>query len=55
VEYVLDNPVSQSTSDSSSRPCCFGYTSSAEHIIVVYEMISDEAAYPVTAYHVPEP
>ena len=54
VESVLENPVSQSTSESSSRPCCFGYTAAGEYIIVVYEQIDGDSVYPVTAYHVPE-
>jgi len=55
VESVLDNPTSESESHSSGRPCCFGYTSSADYIIVIYEQIDDDTVYPVTAYHVPEP
>jgi uncharacterized DUF497 family protein len=55
VEHVLDHPTSKSTSDTSGRPCCFGYTPSGEHLIVIYETINRDAVYPVTAYHVPEP
>ena len=55
VEFVLENPVSQSTSQSSDRPCSFGYTPSGEYIIVIYEQIDEDTVYPVTACHVPEP
>jgi uncharacterized DUF497 family protein len=55
VEFVLQNPFSESTSESSGRPCSFGYTPGGEYIIVIYEQIDEDAVYPVTAYHVPEP
>ena len=32
-----------------------GYTPSGEYIIVIYEEVSDDSVYPVTAYQVPEP
>jgi uncharacterized DUF497 family protein len=55
VEYVLDNYDSKVTSDSSGRPCVFGYTPDDTYIIVVFEQIDEETIYPVTAYEVPEP
>ena len=55
VEFVLENPVSEGTSDSSGRPCCFGYTPDGDDIIVVYEQVAEDIIYPVTAYEVPEP
>ena len=55
VECVLNEPLSEAHSDSSGRPCCFGYTPSGEYIIVIYEIVSDDGVYPVTAYQVPEP
>jgi uncharacterized DUF497 family protein len=55
VEFVLDNPTSEATSESSGRPCSFGYTPAGEYIIVIYEAIDADTAYPVTAYHVSEP
>ena len=55
VEFVLDNSTSDSTSQSSGRPCCFGFTPAGEHIIVIYELIDEDTVYPVTAFHVPEP
>ena len=55
VEFVLENPETETTSRSTGRPCCFGYTPAGEYIIVVYEQIEDDAVYPVTAYRVPGP
>jgi len=55
VEFVLQNPVSESTSQTSGRPCRFGYMTTGEYIIVVYEQSGDDSVYPVTAYHVREP
>jgi uncharacterized DUF497 family protein len=54
VETVLNAPESTGCSDSSGRPCVFGYTATDEYIIVVFEAIDDDSIYPVTAYHVPE-
>ena len=55
VESVLRSPTSEGQSQSSGRPCCFGYTPSGEYIIVIYEPVEDAGVYPVTAYQVPEP
>jgi hypothetical protein len=55
VEHVLGNAEAESTSHSSSRPCCFGFTPSGEYIIVLFEEPVAGVAYPVTAYQVPEP
>jgi len=55
VEFVLENPVSESESGSTRRPCCFGYTSDGDFIIVIYEQVDEDTIYPVTAYEVPEP
>jgi hypothetical protein len=54
VEHVLNEAVAFETSESSGRPCCFGFTPGGEHIIVVFEEPLPGVAYPVTAYHVPE-
>lgn len=54
-EFVLNNPTSEAKSDSTGRPCSFGYTQDGEYIIVIYEVIDADTVYPVTAYHVPEP
>jgi len=48
VEAVLNDPQSEDFSQSSNRPCCFGYTPGGEYIIVIYEEV-DNAAYPITA------
>lgn len=55
VDWVLENPTEEKTSSSTGRPCCFGYTPGGDFIIVVYEQVSKDAVYPVTAYEVPEP
>jgi hypothetical protein len=55
VEYVLENPTGAGTSESSGRPCFFGYTPGADFIIVVYEQLDADTIYPLTAYEVDEP
>ena len=45
----------ETVSESTGRPCCFGYTDGGDYIIVVYEWIDEDTVYPVTAYEVPEP
>ncbi|MEX2169043.1 MAG: DUF4258 domain-containing protein [Pirellulales bacterium] len=55
VEEVLANPSSISTSDSTGRPCVWGYTPEGDYIIVVYEHIDRDTIRVVTAYDVPEP
>jgi uncharacterized DUF497 family protein len=55
VEHVIENPESESRSESSGHPCCFGYTPDGEYIIVIYEELDEDTIYPVTAYVVPEP
>ena len=55
VEAVLNGPDSADSSDSSGRPCVFGFTPAGEYIIVIFESIDEDSIYPVTAYHVPEP
>ena len=55
VETVLLNPVSEGKSHSTEQPFSFGYTPTGEYIIVIYELVGDDAIYPVTAYEVPEP
>jgi uncharacterized DUF497 family protein len=54
VEFVLENPTKEQTSNSSGRPCCFGYTPGGDFIIVVYEEVERDVIYPVTAYEVSE-
>ena len=55
VEYVLEHPTSEATSDSTGRPCVFGYTPAGEFIIVIFEEVAGDTIYPVTAYEVSEP
>jgi uncharacterized DUF497 family protein len=55
VEHVLRNPTEEGTSQTSDRPCRFGYTPAGDYIIVVYEQVDDDAILPITAYEVPEP
>jgi len=55
VEHVLENPTSEAVSASTGRPCCFGYTPGGDFIVVVYEQVTADRIYPVTAYEVPEP
>jgi uncharacterized DUF497 family protein len=53
VEFVLENADSDSFSNSSGRPCCFGYTLDGDYIIVIYDELDEDTIYPVTAYEVP--
>ncbi len=48
VEFVLENSTGEARSDSSGRPCRFGYTPAKEYIIVIYEQI-DDMIYPIAA------
>jgi uncharacterized DUF497 family protein len=54
VEEVLANPTSSGTSESSGRPCVWGYTLENEYIIVIYEDVDEVTIRVVTAYEVPE-
>jgi len=53
VEEVLQNPTDTDVSRTSGRPVAFGDTSTGKHVMVVYEEIDPDTAYPVTAYEVP--
>lgn len=55
VEDVLMNPASRGRSQSTGRPCLWGYTLEGIFIIVVYEEIDADTIRVVTAYEVPEP
>jgi hypothetical protein len=55
IEFVIENPESEGISQSSGRPCFFGYTPGGEYIVVIYDLVSDDTIYPITAYEVPEP
>lgn len=53
VEEVLENPVDVDVSRSSGMPVVFGDTRVGRHLMVVYEIIDGDTAYPITAYEVP--
>ena len=53
VEDVLDNVMDADVSRSSGRPVAFGDTLSGRHLMVVFDEIDADTAYPVTAYEVP--
>ncbi len=55
VDHVLRNYESKGTSQSTGRPCVFGYTPDGRYIIVVYEEIDQETIMPWTAYEIAEP
>jgi uncharacterized DUF497 family protein len=52
---VIEHATSEDTSQSSERPCVFGYTPGGDYVIVVFEQIDADTIYPVTAYEVDEP
>ncbi len=56
-EVLLDDTLPTAHSNSTGRPCKFGYTSTGKHIIVLWDELCDDPRmiYPVTAYEVPEP
>ena len=55
VEEVLANPTAQGKSESSGRPCAWGYTLENIYIIVIYEEVDDDTIRVITAYDVAEP
>jgi len=55
VEAVLNAPDSTGRSESSQRPCVFGFTPAGEYIIVIFEPVDEDSIYPITAYHIPAP
>jgi uncharacterized DUF497 family protein len=54
VEEVLENPTGRGRSESTQRPCVWGYTREGVYIIVVYDEIDEDTIRVVTAYEVPE-
>jgi len=56
-ELLLDDSLPTAYSNTTGRPCKFGYTSTGKYIIVVWDELNDDPRmiYPVTAYEVPEP
>lgn len=53
-QHVLENPVKRGKSDSSGRPCVWGYTEDGRFVIAIYQRLDDVTILPVTAYEVPE-
>ena len=56
-EVLLDDSIPTAHSATTNRPCKFGYTSTGNYVIVVWDDVNDDTRmiYPVTAYEVPEP
>src|SRR5712691_1617641 len=55
---VVSNPHNDTVpSDSSGRPCTFGYTRNGRYLVVVWEHVEEDprTIRPVTAYDVPPP
>ena len=50
VEEVFQNVTDADISRSSGRPVVFGDTHTGRHLMVVFEVIDESTAYPVTAY-----
>ncbi len=55
VDHVLAHYEAQGTSQSSGRPCVFGYTPDGRYIIVVFEIVDGDTVIPITAYEIAEP
>ena len=53
VEEVFESATDADFSRSSDQPVLFGDTSAGRHLMVVYELIGEDAVYPITAYEVP--
>lgn len=54
VDQVLQFPDSVDFSNSSGRPCVFGYTPDGRYVIVIYEEVDQDTVIPITAYEVDE-
>jgi hypothetical protein len=56
-EVLRDDTLPVAASESSGRPCKFGFTSTGRFIVVIWDEVNDDPRmiYPVTAYDVPEP
>lgn len=53
VEDVLERPTDVDVSRTSGFPVAFGDTRTGRHLMVVYERVDADTAYPITAYEVP--
>jgi uncharacterized DUF497 family protein len=56
-EILLDDTIPTAHSNSTNRPCKFGWTSTGKHIIVVWDEVDDDprTIYPATAYEISPP
>jgi uncharacterized DUF497 family protein len=56
-DVLLDDTIKTAYSNSTDRPCKFGYTSTGKYIIVIWDEVNDDPRiiYPVSAYEVDEP
>ena len=52
VEDVLSSPIGEDRSRTTGQPIVFGRTTHGEYIAVVYEVVDEDLAYPVTAFAV---
>lgn len=52
VEDVLSSPYGVTESRSSGFPIAFGMTRTGRTIAVVFQLVDDDTAYPITAYEV---
>ena len=52
-EYVLDHPIKKGKSDSTGRPCVWGYTEDGRFVVAIYRELDEVTVQPVTAYEVP--
>ncbi len=50
-EILFDDSIPEDVSQSTGRPCKFGWTTTGKHIVIVYE-VDDEIIVPITAYEV---
>ena len=53
-QHVMENPTKRGRSDSTNRPCVWGYTEDGRFLLAVYQKIDAVTILPVTAYEVPE-
>ncbi len=53
VEELFENATDADISRTSGRPVLFGETRTGRHLMVAYDEIDTDTAYPVTAFEVP--
>ncbi|MFN6104631.1 MAG: hypothetical protein ACK5EA_09290 [Planctomycetaceae bacterium] len=54
IEQVFENVDGVDMSRTSGRPVVFGHTQTGRYLMVVFEIVDPNMAYPITAYDVPE-